>query len=715
MEPEIRAVGRVDAALAGVLTAAMVVAALVTGPPEALARIGAAVVALGLLALAVRRRRPFAVTLAVAVVVVVAALAAPQGATAPTFLALMVAGYSLGAHARPAALASGLAVAVGAVATVQILLPQDGYSHASAIGFFAAVLVLAPAAVGGVVRIRANLTRRVRMGTEALRASAAGTLADRRTELRLRISGDIERVVLGGLESMRPHAAVRDLADVTALRDLGRDVLGRMRGLLGSLRAAGDAEPPRVPGQGLAQLRTQVERVLATGAEERPVPLPRWTLLTPARADSLLAVITGGYALLAIAAHLGDPVPAGRRVLTCLAAAATVLPAAGVRRWPLPATCTGLVAALAFAALDPRADPLGGVVAGAVLIGYPLLVAVAAGLRTAVAGLALCLATAVLATVLHPGALPAGSDLVSAAAVIVGSWAAGRVLRTGATALAESAAAGAREELRQRAQLREALDADRARVARDLHDAVGHAMTGIVLQATAAVRVWDSEPALAARHVAALRGTLAEALDDLRPLVTSIALEGAETPGLAALPLLVERARACGLDATCEIGTSFAGDPPTDTAANDNAPIETALNETAYPDALLALDPATDSVAYRIVQEALTNAARYAPGARVTIRIGYPAGSRPNSERASSERPSPQRVSPERANPETRSVVVAVENAASPYREVVATGSGHGLRGMAERVAGHGGTLRAGATPAGGFRVYARLPICGPA
>ena len=651
-------VRRADAALASVLTLAMMVAALVTGPVDLFARAGAAVVALGLLALAVRRRHPFAAALAVAVVIVVDALAAPTGTQAPAFLALMVAGYTLGVHARPAALAGGVLCGCAAVATVQLALPSQGYSHASAITFFASVLVLAPAAIGGVVRLRSGAVRRVRAGTAQLRASAAQSLAAGRTQHGERVGAQVQRVVLDGLESMRRYAEVRDLAEVIAVRDRGRDLLSSMRRLLTALREPGAEQSPRAPGDGLAQLRSQVRRVLADGAGPPVAPRVRWVLHTPRRLDLTLAVAAGVYALLAGAAQLTEAAPAGRRVLVCAAAALAALPAAGARRWPLAATALGVAAGLGFGWLAPAADPLAGLVAGAVLIGYPLIVGALADAGRAVLGLALCLATAVLASAAHPGGLPAGSDLVAACAVAVGSWVAGRVLRAGATTLAESAAAAVAEEQRQLAELRAALGADRARVARDLHDAVGHAVTGIVLQATAAARVWETEPALAARHVADLRGTLAEALDDLRPLVASVALDDPESPGLAALAELVDHAGACGLS------------------------VRAVVDGVAVP-----LDPELDTVAYRVLQEALTNAARHAPGATVLVRIGY----RPDS------------------------LTLSVTSTPSPPGTGATGGSGHGLRGMAERVASRAGQLRAGATTTGGFEVYAVLPVPGAA
>jgi signal transduction histidine kinase len=231
--------------------------------------------------------------------------------------------------------------------------------------------------------------------------------------------------------------------------------------------------------------------------------------------------------------------------------------------------------------------------------------------------------------------------------VVVGVWAAGRVVRACGTALSDSARAAWDEATRQRTELRDALETDRAHVARELHDAVGHAMTTVVMLATAAVRVWDSEPRLAAEHCTALRATLAEALDELGPLLESVAGRGARD--LSAVPALIERARASGQRLSLRI------------------------------DAPAVVDPDDGAVVYRLVQEALTNAARHAPGAAVDVYIGCSGGE--------------------------LTVRVANDCAGPP----AADGGGQGLRGMAERATSRGGTLRAGPV-ADGFLVEAVMP-----
>lgn len=654
MDTESRPFSRADVIIAVALTVAMALAALVTGPNAALLRVGGAVVGIALVVIAARRRRPFTTAVVVTAVVVVEVVLAPDGSQAPAFVALMVAAYSLGAHARPVPLAAGVITCTGGVAVAQVLAPAAGYSHASAISFFAAVLIVAPAAVGLLVRAQRWLAGRVRASTETIRKRSAARIADERAAQGLRVTADIESLVLAGLERIRPHADVRDLADVTALRDLGRDVLARMRGLLGELRHGND-EPASslLPGRQLDELQIQVRRVLAAGEPAgepvRPAHL-RWMLISTARLDLLLTTVAGVYALIVISTN----VHASRPLLAMTVGAVAVLPIARIRRRPVPAVVAGVVMSTAYAALAVPSDPLDGWVIAGVLIAYPLLVCAVGRRRAALIGLSMCVLGAMLAWAFDGPGTVTWSDVAGSAVLIAGSGIAGRVLHATASALAFDARVGALADERHHDGMRAALEADRTHVAQDLHDAVGHTMTGIVLQATAAVRVWDSNPDLATEHVRQLRTTLAEALDDLRPLVATLAIDGGRPSRLDGVPDLVNRARVCGLRPSIRV-----------------------------EGALGPVGAAHEAIVYRIVQEALTNASRYAPGARVDLRIVHADGT----------------------------VGVEIANGAPPYPTAEPLGSGHGLRGMAERVNGCGGTLEAGPTPDGGFRVHATLPL----
>jgi signal transduction histidine kinase len=210
-----------------------------------------------------------------------------------------------------------------------------------------------------------------------------------------------------------------------------------------------------------------------------------------------------------------------------------------------------------------------------------------------------------------------------------------------------------------------ALRDERARIARELHDVVSHGLSVVVLQTLAArgavADLGIAETAEVDRHLDAVESTARDALGEMRRMLGLLqADEFAEpelatpSPGLRQLALLVERARTAGLDV-------------------DDRAIHTDLSLTSG----LAMS------VYRVVQEALTNAVKHAPGACVVVRVAVEDGQ----------------------------VVVEVvdDGGKSPVAGDIATG-GHGLVGMRERVALYGGALRAGQADAGGFAVRATFP-----
>ena len=201
---------------------------------------------------------------------------------------------------------------------------------------------------------------------------------------------------------------------------------------------------------------------------------------------------------------------------------------------------------------------------------------------------------------------------------------------------------------------------ERSRIARELHDVVAHHMSVIAIQAEAApYKVQDPPPELAASF-AEIRASALDGLTELRRILGVLRSEqsAAETvpqPGLDRLDDLVSSARSTGLA------------------------VETTVIGLVRP-----LPSGVELSAYRIVQEALSNAMRYAPGARVRIDVDY----------------APAAL-------ELR-VVNGPPRTAGPGGP---DGGGHGLLGMYERVAMLGGELTARATPDGGFSVVATLPL----
>jgi signal transduction histidine kinase len=302
---------------------------------------------------------------------------------------------------------------------------------------------------------------------------------------------------------------------------------------------------------------------------------------------------------------------------------------------------------LAYTRLAAPADPQAGLPPTVLLVIAPLTIAASSPARRAVAGLALCLAGCLALAAASPGVAFGPAATAGSAVLTAGSWMAGRLLRSSADLIAANAAAAIGVADEQARQARQALAAERIRLARDLHDAIGHVMTVLVMQAAAARKVWQADPAKAAEHVTALRATLAGALSDLHPLILSLALDG---PGEGGLRELINRARDCGLDVRLHCDGDTTAEPGT--------------------------------AARQIVQEALTNAARHAPSVPVRVHLGQDAEM-------------------------TR---VEITNGPSPLPPLVRHQGGAGIRGMSERAAALGGTLTAAPAAGGGFTVTALLP-----
>jgi signal transduction histidine kinase len=206
---------------------------------------------------------------------------------------------------------------------------------------------------------------------------------------------------------------------------------------------------------------------------------------------------------------------------------------------------------------------------------------------------------------------------------------------------------------------------ERARVSRELHDVVAHHISMIAVQAETARLTTPGMPAAGAQRLSAIGDTARAALTEMRRLLGVLredtradAPARQPQPGLAQLNELLDEAR----DAS-------------------GSGIRLIIRGT-----MIALDPGVELAAYRIVQEALTNARRHAQGAAVDVELTYTAEAL--RLRVRDNGPGPALPSPSAA----------------------AASSGNGLLGMRERAAAVGGELRTGAAPGGGFVVEATLP-----
>ncbi|MEU9062936.1 sensor histidine kinase [Streptomyces sp. NPDC048430] len=208
---------------------------------------------------------------------------------------------------------------------------------------------------------------------------------------------------------------------------------------------------------------------------------------------------------------------------------------------------------------------------------------------------------------------------------------------------------------------------ERTRIARELHDVVAHHMSVITVQADSAPYRVSGLSEEARAEFASIAAGARESLAEMRRLLSVLRSDGsrgelAPQPGLDRVQQLVEATVRAGLPAELSMATD----------------VREALERGGVPQAV-------DLSAYRIVQEALANVVRHAPGARtrvsVTARDGH------------------------------LTVLVVNEEARKPGSPLETSGTGHGLVGMRERVRLTGGTLDTGPLPDGGFRVAARLPL----
>jgi signal transduction histidine kinase len=364
-------------------------------------------------------------------------------------------------------------------------------------------------------------------------------------------------------------------------------------------------------------------------------------------------VLAGAIALLA-AGTIADLELTEHARLAVVLALLQTLPVAWIRRWPLAVlVITGGSLVAHYAVGLPSTTGL----LGPALASYGAAVSGPRRASPVVAGV-LCLGT--LGAALADG--DAGAGEVFAIITAFGApWLVGARIRRTRERTAALEERAVRAEAEREIEAQRAVAHERARLARELHDIVSHAVSVIVVQAGAAGRLLDRAPDEVAPRLAAIEGAGREAMAELRRLLE--VLRGDEDlaagslepqPGCAALPALVERFRDSGLP----VRLTVAGEP--------------------YP-----LPASLDLSVYRIAQESLTNALRHARATEAVVMLRY--------------------------------APAAVEIAVSDDGVGGATSprEGHGLIGIRERVAVFGGTVAAGPQPHGGFAVTASLPIPG--
>jgi signal transduction histidine kinase len=249
-----------------------------------------------------------------------------------------------------------------------------------------------------------------------------------------------------------------------------------------------------------------------------------------------------------------------------------------------------------------------------------------------------------------------GADLVLTGAIYTGAYLSGSTVRNRRLYFGELEARAAELERERDAEAKRAVADERLHIAQELHDVVAHSMGVIAVQAGVGAHVIDQDPTEAKRSLEAIADTSRSTLREIRRILGVLRNDGAAgyqpAPGLADLDRLVGDFEDAGLPVTVAVQGA--------------------------PD---GLPPGVDLTAYRIVQEALTNALKHAGPARASVTVHYQPGE----------------------------VRLSVTDDGRGVNGTTSDG-GHGLLGMRERVGVYGGSLEAGPKTGGGFRVAAALP-----
>jgi signal transduction histidine kinase len=372
--------------------------------------------------------------------------------------------------------------------------------------------------------------------------------------------------------------------------------------------------------------------------------------------DALILIAALECALEVVFRHDPERGPTLTHWLAAPAIALVVLPLLARRRFPFAAPAAVWLMAVVLSFADGRlvvftASPFIAGMAAAFLLG---------GLSDetrARVGLAVVVGSAILIIENNPDRAP--GDLVFTPVLFAIGWLAGLALRERAQRVEAAELRAAQAERERETTARIAVAEERARIARELHDIVAHAVSVMVLQVGA---VRHKLPEALAEDIDALRGverTGRGALAEMRLLLGAMRGEGEDAErspqaGLDRLESLIEEIGHAGLPVTLQVeGERF------------------------------ALPPAIDLSAYRIVQEGLTNALKHAGASHADVVVRYA--------------------------PDELQIEVRDDGGGAPTGD----GLGHGLIGVRERVKIYGGEMSAGSVNGGGYVLSTRLPLAG--
>ncbi|WP_449479177.1 sensor histidine kinase [Streptomyces abikoensis] len=385
----------------------------------------------------------------------------------------------------------------------------------------------------------------------------------------------------------------------------------------------------------------------------------------PTGVDSFWALLLLGFSLLAAAEEQGASTTQTAVLLATMVSLCLVI--ALRRRAPVPMLLLTIASGLAQIAADVQVHT--GDLAMLVIVYTVASGPVRWASRLALAG---GLAAPVLFLVRWPvharNAAEFAVVVASLTTPFVLAWVLGDSMRTRRAYWAQLEERAARLEKEREQQARMAVTAERARIARELHDVVAHNVSVMVVQADGAAYVLDASPEQAKQALETISGTGRQALAEMRRLLGVLRTEEGTTEGGDYVPQpdveqigdLVEQVRGAGLPVQYEV---------------EGAP--------------RPLPSGVELTAYRIVQEALTNTRKHGgPEAGASVRLTY--------------------------FDDGLGLLVEDDGRGAQhelYEAGGADGMGHGLIGMRERVGMVGGTLDAGPRPGGGFRISVLLPV----
>jgi len=364
--------------------------------------------------------------------------------------------------------------------------------------------------------------------------------------------------------------------------------------------------------------------------------------------DEILVALLAGSALVEVL--LG-----GQSLLYAVSVGAISLPLLARRRAPLLALALVIVIGYAGYLTGPDA---GGALQGWIALNVALYSVAAHSERArAIAGAALVAAFVLLFEI--PRLVEGGRlvDVVGEWLFVGGVWLLGRWVRRRRASTDDLERHAGELAADRDALAREAVADERARIAREMHDAVAHSVSVMVLQAGAAEQVLATSPERARESLATIQDSGREAIVELRRMLgllrdPATGASPAPQPGVGRLDALLEQVRAAGLP----VEMTVEGEPR-------------------------RLPPGIDRSVYRIVQEGLTNALKYAGPAHATVRLRY------------------------------GDLAVELEVLDDGRGAAGAGSGGFGLLGMRERAALYGGVLAAEPRPGGGYALRARLPL----